>query len=232
MHRTSILVVDDDPSINEILQRTLEGEGWKTFSAFNGDEAIKSIHKNAPDLVILDIMMPGIDSIEVCRHILNTTSVPVVMLSALDNLENKVKCLSLGADDYITKPFRTEELIARVRAVLHRHQENPAGLRTSFISGDLEINFNARRVIVKGREIRLTSTEYRLLAELTINAGKVLTYRYLLNEVWGPEYSDERQYLHVYIGHLRNKIESNPENPTYIVTIPGVGYRFDTRRGG
>jgi len=224
--KTTILVVDDDPSIIELVQTSLEEEDWNMCSALNGDEALKTIHENLPDLVILDIMMPGIDGTEVCRHINSTSSVPVVMLTAQADLDTKVRCLEMGADDYITKPFQPEELIARVKAVLRRQQKNPVSTRTPFISEGLEIDFIAKSVRIQSREVRLTPTEYNLLEELVLNAGKTLTYKYLLNKVWGPDYSDERQYLHVYIGRLRTKIESHPKNARCIVSVPGVGYRF------
>ncbi|MDO8715588.1 MAG: response regulator transcription factor [Dehalococcoidales bacterium] len=228
MHQTTILVADDDPSVSELLYTSLGGEGWKLYSAFNGDEAIKAVHENTPDLVILDINMPGIDGIEVCRHIAATSRIPVIMLTAQTDLKDEEKCLSLGADDYITKPFRTGDLIARVKAVLRRRQENSARLKSPFVSGDLEIEFVAESVRLRGREVRLSHTEYLLLEELALNAGKALTNRYLLHKVWGPEYSGERQYLHVYIGRLRAKIEPTPENPVFIITVPGTGYRFET----
>ena len=232
MHQTTILVVDDDPSINKLLKTILETEGWKTISAIDGDNAIKSFYENLPDLVILDIMMPGTDGIEVCRHIANASpSVPIVMLSALSDSGNKVRCLGMGAYDYITKPFQTEELIARLKALLWHHQQR-YGIqeRNLFTFDDLEIDFDAQRVRIQGNEVRLPPTEYHLLEELTQNVGKALTYRYLLNKVWGPDYSTERQYLHVYIGRLRSKIESDPKNPKYIVSVPGIGYRFQIVR--
>ena len=232
MHQTTVLVVDDDPSINDLLKTILEAEGWKTISAIDGDKAIKSFHENLPDIIILDINMPGIDGIEVCRHIANTSpSVPIVMLSALSDLANKVRCLGLGANDYITKPFQPEELIARLKAQLrHHHKENSIQERNLYTSDAFEIDFGTQRVRIQGNEVRLPPTEYRLLEELTKNVGKPLTYKYLLNKVWGPDYSTERQYLHVYIGRLRTKIESDPKNPKYIVSLPGIGYRFQTVR--
>lgn len=228
MSQTTVLVVDDDPVINELIKASLEGEGWTIYSAHDGDEAIKLSHEKQPDLIILDIMMPGIDGVEVCRHIASTSSTPIIMLSALGGLNEKTKCLDIGADDYVTKPFQVEELISRAKAVLRRrHRNDNSASKALSLPSDLVIDFMAKRVKVGGQEVRLTPMEFRLLEELATNAGKALTYRYLLNKIWGPEYSDERQYLHVCIGHLRAKMESDPQNPKYIVNVRGIGYRFE-----
>lgn len=230
MHQVTILVVDDDPSINELVQDCLEEEGWKTFCAYNGDDALRIVRENNIDLVLLDIMMPGTDGIEVCRQIAAISPVPVIMLSAKGDLDDKLTSLKLGADDYITKPFHPQELIARVKVALRRREEKPISSLSSFSSGDLEINFSAKRVRIKGNEVKLTPTEYRLLEELTHDEGKALTYEYLLQKIWGPEYSEERQYLHIHIGRLRTKIEPDPKHPVYIITVPGIGYRFQDVR--
>jgi len=177
--------------------------------------------------VILDIMMPKVDGFEVCQRLREWSQIPIIMLSARGDEEDKVKCLDLGADDYITKPFGVEELLARVKAVFRRTQAVGATLtRPAFTSGDLTINFVERRVTIADREVKLTPTEYNLLQELVLNAGKVLTHTHLLSKVWGPEYRDEREYLHVFIRRLRNKLEPDPTNPSYIITVPGVGYQF------
>ena len=227
MHRPRVLIVDDDLTIIKFLHANLKAEDYETFTAVDGAEALQTIEKELPDLVILDIMMPKIDGFEVCRQLREWSQLPVIMLSARGEIEDKVKCLKLGADDYITKPFGVEELIARVKAVFRRTE---AALTTptqpSFATGDLVINFVERRVTIVDREVKLTPTEYNLLQELVLNAGKVLTHTHLLNKVWGFEYRDERQYLHVFIRRLRNKLEPDRANPRYILSVPGVGYQF------
>ena len=193
----------------------------------DGAEALQTFEMELPDLVILDIMMPKLDGFEVCRRLREWSQIPVIMLSARGDESDKVKCLDLGADDYITKPFGASELIARVKAVLRRTEAATAiPTQPSFTSGDLEVNFAQRRITVSGKEVKLTPTEYTLLQEFTLNAGKVLTHTYLLNKVWGPEYREEREYLHVFIRRLRAKLEPDPTNPRYIMTVPGVGYQF------
>jgi len=175
----------------------------------------------------LDIMMPKLDGFEVCRRLREWSQVPVIMLSGRGDEQDKVKCLDLGADDYITKPFGVQELLARVRAVLRR--TSGAGAVTtppSYAAHGLNIKFAERQVTVSGREVKLTPTEFNLLREFVLNAGKVLTHSQLLNRVWGPGYGEEREYLHVFVRRLRNKIEPDPTNPSFIVTVPAVGYQF------
>ena len=227
MNKTRILVVDDELSIIKFLRANLESKGYEVLTAINGAEALQTFEMELPDLVILDIMMPKMDGFEVCRRLREWSQTPIIMLSARGDESDKVKCLDLGADDYITKPFGKDELIARVRAVTRR-TETAASMPTqpSFTSGDLEISFAQRRVTVAGKEVKLTPTEYTLLQEFVLNAGKVLTHTHLLNKVWGPEYSEEREYLHVFVRRLRAKLEPAPTNPRYIVTVPGVGYQF------
>jgi len=180
-----------------------------------------------PGLVILDIMMPGMDGFEVCRQLREWSKIPIIMLSARGDARDKVKCLDLGADDYITKPFGASELIARVRAVLRRSESvETTPVQPSVVYGDLKISFAQRQVTVAGNEVRLTPTEYNLLQEFVLNAGKLLTHTYLLNKVWGSEYREDTQYLHVFIRRLRAKIEPDPVNPKYITTMSGVGYQF------
>ncbi len=227
MSKTRILVADDELSIIKFLRANLVDKGYEVFTVMNGVEALRNIEMELPDLVILDIMMPKMDGFEVCRRLREWSQIPVIMLSARGNEEDKVKCLGLGADDYITKPFGAGELIARVKAVLRRTEmagSEPS--QPSFTSGDLSINFAKRQVTIAGKEVRLTPTEYNLLQELVLNAGKVLTHTYLLNKVWGPEYRDEREYLHVFVRRLRAKLEPAPTNPVYIMSVSGVGYQF------
>lgn len=223
-----VLVVDDEKAILELLRATLQPEGYETLGATNGTEALQIMVREQPDIMILDIMMPGIDGFEVLRQIRQYSGMPVIMLSARSDMADKVKCLNLGADDYITKPFGTVELLARLNAVLRRTKKEASPVTLSYYNnGKVDIDFIKRRITVAGKEVRFTPTEYDLLQELVLNAGKVLTYSYLLNKVWGPEYDSEREYLHVFIGHLRGKIESDPANPRMIITMPGIGYRLE-----
>ena len=227
MRRLRILIVDDEPTIVKFLRANLEANDFETLAAMDGAEALQTIERELPDLLILDIMMPQMDGFEVCRRLREWSQIPIIMLSALGDASDKVKCLDLGADDYITKPFSLDELMARVRSVFRRAQAADAiPTQPSVTSGDLTINFAERRVTVDGSEVRLTPTEYSLLQELVLNAGKVLTHTHLLNRVWGPTYEEERDYLRVFIGRLRAKLEPDPTNHRYIITVPGVGYQF------
>ncbi len=227
MKKTRILVVDDELNIVKFLRANLEAKNYVVLAAMDGAEALQTFEMELPDLVILDIMMPKIDGFEVCRRLREWSQIPIIMLSARGDESDKVKCLDLGADDYITKPFGKGELIARVKAVLRRTEAaTSTPTQPSFTSGDLQINFAQRRVTVAGKEVKLTPTEFTLLQEFALNAGKVLTHTYLLNKVWGPEYREEREYLHVFVRRLRAKLEPDPTNPKYIMTVSGVGYQF------
>ena len=227
MRRVRILIADDEVAIIKLLRANLEAEGFEVIAARDGAETLEAIEKEAPDLVVLDIMMPKIDGIEVCHRLREWSQIPIIMLSARGDEKDKVRCLGLGADDYITKPFGINELLARVRAVLRRTEAAAATpSKPSFTSGDLRVNFVERQVTVAGNEVRLTPTEYSLLQELVLNGGKVLTYTQLLQRVWGPEYAQEREYLRVFIGRLRAKLEASPAKPRYIRTVSGVGYKF------
>jgi len=227
MRHPRVLVVDDDVTIVKFLRANLEARDYQTFVAMDGVEALQTVERELPDLVILDIMMPKMDGFEVCRQLREWSQLPIIMLSARGDEEDKVTCLELGADDYLTKPFGIKELMARVRAALRRTESAQAApTQPSFTVGDLDISFAARRVTVAGREVKLTPTEYLLLQELTLNAGKVLTHTHLLHKVWGPEYGEERQYLHQFVKRLRAKIEPDPAEPTYLATVAGVGYQF------
>ncbi len=227
MRKSRILIVDDDPGVLKSVRANLRARDCETFIAMDGAEALQVIEKELPDLIILDIMMPKMDGFEVCRRIREWSQIPIIMLSARPDVEEKVKCLNSGADDYITKPFGVNELMARVRAVLRRTKEVGAiPAMPSFTSGDLNINFVERRVTVAGRKVKLTPTEYNLLQELALNAGKVFSHATLLGRVWGSEYVGEREYLRVFIGRLRKELEINTKHPKYIVTVPGVGYQF------
>ncbi len=186
MHRSRILIVDDDPVIIKLLRASLEARGCETLTAMDGDEALRTVESELPDLVILDIMMPKIDGFEVCRQLSEWSQIPIIMLSGRSDVKDKTKCLNLGADDYITKPFAVNELMARVKAVFRRTKTAGATpVQPSFTSGDLKVDFVGRRVTVAGKEVRLTPTEYSLLQEFVLNAGKVLTHAHLLNRIWG-----------------------------------------------
>ena len=227
MAHTYILVVDADEKVINLLKINLSREGWHVLSARDGDEALKIAEKDPPDLVLLDMILPDMDGFEVCRQLRRWSRVPIIVLSSRADTADKVKCLNLGADDYLTKPFGIDELIARIRAVLRRNhvgEEVPVG--SSYQCGKLQVDFVSRQVTSDGHEVKLTPTEYKLLRELVLSAGRPLGYRYLLGKIWGPEYKTEREYLHVYIGHLRAKIEANMKGAASIICVPGVGYRF------
>jgi len=227
MHRLRVLVVDDDPAIIKLIRASLKNEDWDILTAMGGAEALEIVERETLDLVILDILMPKIDGFEVCLRLREWSQIPIIILSAKSDASDKVRCLNIGADDYITKPFAPDELIARVKSVLRRTgAADTTPTQPSFASGDLEINFVERRVTVAGNEVRLTPTEYSLLRELALNVGKVFTHSDLLKKVWGPEYGQEREYLRVFIGRLRAKLEPDSTKPRYIITVPGVGYRF------
>lgn len=228
--RGTILIVDDEPTIIRFIRANLEANGFETLSAMDGVKALEMIERELPDLIILDIKMPKMDGLEVCRQLREWSQIPIIMLSARGDEADKVECLNLGADDYIIKPFGVEELMARVRTVLKRTRAAltvPA--QPSFTSGDITINFVQRRITLAGREVKLTPTEYNLLQELALNANKVLTHSMLLRRVWGPEYGQEKEYLRVFVNRLRGKLEPHPDNPEYIITIPGMGYQFRHR---
>ena len=226
MDKTHVLVVDDDPAILRLLSTNLKARGYEVSVAVDGEESLEAVEKDFVDLIILDLMMPKLDGVEVCRRIREWSNIPIIVLSARGDEKGKVKCLELGADDYLTKPFGIAELMARVKTALrHGGDSRMAPAHPSiFTCGDLEINFAMRRVRVDGIEVKLTPTEYSVLQQLAVNTDKVLTHSMLLQGVWGSEYCSEKEYLRVFIGRLRKKIEPDPENPRYILTMPGVGY--------
>ena len=228
MVKKRILLVDDEIGIIKFVRAKLAAQGYDVLTAMDGAQAIHVFETELPDLIVLDITMPKMDGFEVCSRIREWSQIPIIMLSARGDEMDKVKCLELGADDYITKPFGAKELIARVSAVLRRTAATPVTpTQPSVVNGDLEINFAQRRVALAGEEIQLTPTEYSLLQELALNAGKVLTHGHLLKKVWGPEYGNETDYLHTFIRRLRRKLEPDSPEPLYIVTLLGVGYRFN-----
>jgi DNA-binding response OmpR family regulator len=227
LHRSHVLIADDDPIVVKFVSAILRNEGCDVLTAMDGTTTLKAVERDSPDLVILDIMMPNVDGFEVCRRLREWSQVPIVMLSARGETLDKVRCLNLGADDFVTKPFAMDELIARVKSVLRRARM-PDEIRepSSFIRGNIEIDLLRRRVTVAGKEVRLTPTEYMLLQELASNVGKVLSHTHLLGRVWGADYVEDRQFLHVFINRLRTKLEADPQNPEYITTVSGVGYLF------
>lgn len=223
----TILVVDDEPRIVEAVGMNLELEGYQVSSASNGYEALQKLTEDLPDLVILDVMMPEIDGFETLRKIREVSTVPVIMLTVRGEEIDKVKGLDLGADDYITKPFNPKELVLRIRAVLRRvEMPSPVPKTEIRVDDNLSIDFSRCKVIIKGKEVHLRPTEYRLLYHLVSNAGHVLTHETLLRRVWGYEYRDEDHYLWLYITYLRKKIEDDPKHPNYILSERGIGYQF------
>jgi two-component system KDP operon response regulator KdpE len=221
-----ILVVEDDPGILRALRTNLSRHGFDVETAESGRQALDSYSLRAPDLILLDLGLPDIDGTEVLQQVRARAGTPIVVLSVRGAERDKVNALNLGADDYLTKPFGVEELLARVRVAL-RHAARPSsGAEALFKSGDLEIDIEHRRVRVAGDEVHLTPTEYDLLKALADQPDRVLTDRMLLRAVWGPEYGSEAHYLHVYIARLRRKIEIDPQRPQHLLTEPGVGYRL------
>jgi len=221
-----ILVVDDDPQIRRVMRATLVGHKYEVTEARNGEDALARISENVPDLVLLDMNMPGMGGLETCQHLRFGSDVPIIILSVRNTERDKVAALDAGADDYITKPFGMEELLARIRAALRRAPTSPEGGPHSLATPDLQIDFDTRRIRVKGKETRLTPKEFDLLRYLVSQAGKPVPHRELLQAVWGPDYGDEPEYLRVFINQLRKKIEPDPARPKYILTEPWIGYRF------
>ncbi|HLY17907.1 MAG TPA: response regulator transcription factor [Bryobacteraceae bacterium] len=226
MSAGKILVVDDDPQIRRVMRATLVGHKYEVTEARNGEDAITRVSADLPDLILLDMNMPVMDGLETCRHLRSASEVPIVILSVRNTEKDKVAALDAGADDYITKPFGMEELLARIRAALRRAPTSPESGPHSVSTADLQIDFDTRRIQVKGKATRLTPKEFDLLRYLVSQAGKPVPHRELLQAVWGPDYGDEPEYLRVFINQLRKKIEPNPAKPKYILTEPWVGYRF------
>lgn len=223
----TVLVVDDEQRIAEAVAMNLELEGYQVITAGGGQEAVEKVTRDMPDLVILDVMMPDMDGFETLRRIREISTTPVIMLTVRGDEGDKVRGLNLGADDYMTKPFSPKELVSRVKAVVRRTETpSPVPKTEVRIDDSLSIDFNRRTVIVRGNEVHLRPTEFRLLYHLVSNAGQVLTHETLLRRVWGYEYRDEDQYLWLYITYLRRKLEEDPKHPVYIIGERGIGYRF------
>jgi two-component system KDP operon response regulator KdpE len=220
-----VLVVDDEPQIVRALKVLLRAAGFRTEAAETGEQALDLLALHPPDAVVLDLVLPDRSGVEVCRELRRWSSVPVIVLSAIGDEHEKVRALDAGADDYVTKPFSTDELLARLRAVLRRAGDGAAAEPCVRI-GELEIDLADRRVTRGGRVVHLTPIEFDLLRVLVAHRGKLVTHRMLLGEVWGPQYERETHYLRVHISHIRSKLEPDPARPRYIVTEPGVGFRL------
>jgi two-component system KDP operon response regulator KdpE len=222
--RPRILVVDDEAAIRRFLHVTLTSQGYEIIEAASGQEALSSVSSQEPALIILDLALPDIDGVEVTRRLREWTQIPIIILSVRGSEKDKIAALDAGAEDYLTKPFGAGELLARIRVACRHQSKVPA--EPVLVSGDLAIDLAKRVVKISGHEVQLTPTEYDILSVLVNHAGRVLTHRQLLREVWGEQYQDELHMLHVNISNLRRKIEPESSRPRYIITESGVGYRF------
>ena len=226
MSAGKILVVDDDPQIRRVMKATLVAHSYEVIEARTGEEALEVSAREMPSLVLLDMNMPGMGGLETCRALRGASDIPVIILSVRNTEKDKVAALDAGADDYVTKPFSIQELLARIRAALRRSASSPDGAPASFAAQDLEIDFTTRHVRAHGVDVRLTPKEFELLRYLVAHEGKPVSHRELLQAIWGPDYGDEPEYLRVFINQVRKKIEPNPARPKYILTEPWVGYKF------
>jgi two-component system, OmpR family, KDP operon response regulator KdpE len=219
-----VLVVDDEPQIVRALKVILRGAGYTTDAAESKQEALDAVSVRPPDAMVLDLVLPDGSGVDVCAEVRRWSSLPIIVLSAVGDEREKVRALDAGADDYITKPFGTDELLARLRAVLRRAAED--GGEPEIAIGSLIIDLGARTVTSEGADVHLTPIEFDLLRQLAIHRGKLVTHRQLLREVWGPAYETETHYLRVHVAHIRSKIEPEPSRPRYVITEPGIGYRL------
>ncbi len=222
-----ILVVDDETQIARVLRRGLSARGYEVQTASDGEEALQAFSQWPADLVITDLSMPQMGGLELCRRLRKLSQVPIIVLSVKGEERTKVEALDAGADDYVTKPFGIDELLARVRAALRRAPASTAREMKKIALGDFHADLEGRTVSVRGEEVHLTPKEYELLAYLISHAGKVLTHRALLGAIWGGDYTEQTEYLRVFVGQLRKKIEADPSKPRYILTEPWIGYRFN-----
>jgi two-component system KDP operon response regulator KdpE len=229
MNKTIVLVVDDEQPLRDFVRRNLEVRGFEVLSAANGLEGLALFQNNAVDLVVLDLMMPHMDGLEMVRRVRQSSLVPVIVLSALGEEEDKIRALDLGADDYLTKPFGVGELLSRIQAVLRRTRwmQRSTADNDRLIAGDIIVDRERREVTRAGAPVELTPTEFELLAYLMEHAGKALPHKAILRHVWGPEYGQETEYLRVYIGRLRQKLEADPSAPQHLLTIRSIGYAFE-----
>jgi two-component system, OmpR family, KDP operon response regulator KdpE len=227
MNLGHILVVDDEPQIRRVMRTALVAEGYQVSDARTGDDALGLLRSEKYDLVLLDVNMPGISGIETCREIRAGAGLPIIMITVRDKERDKIQAFDAGADGYVTKPFNLPELLARIRSLLRR-TGLPAGMEGGHLQlGDVKIDFDARKIIARKGQIRLTTKEFDLLLYFATHANKTITHRELLQEVWGPDHGDEQEYLRVFVNRLRKKIEPSPSNPKYLVTEPWVGYRLE-----
>jgi two-component system, OmpR family, KDP operon response regulator KdpE len=224
-----VLVVDDEPQITRVLKTVLTSQGYSVRSAAEGESALVNFKEWAPELVITDLAMPHMDGVELCRRIRETSNVPIIVLSVKGEERTKVDALDSGADDYVTKPFGIDELMARVRAALRRRGGESSPEPSSFEAGDFRVDMDARRVHTQGREVRLTPKEFDLFVYMARHPNRVLTHAALLEAVWGQASQEQPEYLRVFMGQLRKKLEPDPSNPRYLVTEPWVGYRFNPK---
>lgn len=227
MNNTTVLVVDDEKALRDFVRRNLEARNYHVLTASNGLETLALFNTEPVDLVILDIMMPHMDGLETTRRIRQESTVPIIILTALGEESDKVRAFDLGADDYLTKPFGVGELMGRIQAVMRRaHWSEPASNEERLVRGEIAMDLSRHEVSVRGQPVSLTPIEFNLLVYLMRHAGRVLSHHDILRNVWGPEYGNEVEYLRVYMGHLRQKMESDPLKPKYILTERGIGYRF------
>ena len=225
MSEPVVVLIEDEPQIRRFLRATLGSQGYRLFEAGTGADGLVEAASRQPDVVIVDLGLPDLDGLEVIRRLREWSTVPIIVLSARGQEAEKVKALDAGADDYVSKPFGADELLARLRVAL-RHKAGVAREDAVFTTGELRVDLGRRHVFVREQEVKLTPTEYRLLTTLVRHAGRVLTHRQLLKEVWGPNQTEEAHYLRVYMAQLRRKIEADPAQPRYLLTEPGVGYRL------
>lgn len=223
-----ILVIDDEPQILRALRTILTAHRYRVSVARNGEEGLAVAAAEQPDIIILDLGLPDMDGILVCETLRQWTQVPIIILSVRSEESSKVRALDKGADDYLVKPFGTEELLARIRVAIRHLAKSQGGQETIIVSGDLAIDLTRHIVTRKGSEVKLTATEFKLLAYLAAHANRVLTHQNLLVNVWGPEYRDNVEYLRVFMSQLRKKLEADPKQPDYLISEPGIGYRFVT----
>ena len=226
MSSARVLIVDDEPQIRRVMMTALTTNGYQAYQARTGEEALETLLDDAPDLILLDMNMPGMGGMAACKALRGASEAAIIVVSVRDSERDKIAALDAGADDYITKPFSVNELMARIRANLRRVPSIPEQSEPIVISEDLTIDFPARQVIAKGQHVRLTPKEFDLLQYLFSNANKPIAHRKLLQTIWGPDYGGEVEYLRVFISQLRKKIEADPAHPRHIVTEPWVGYRF------